>query len=237
MADIFGKIMRDAFEGRPSDHLVERDDGYISHTSSGKQYVAEFNDWHESERLGLAKVKGRVLDVGCGAGRVTLILQQKGHEVVGIDISEEALQVARERGVKDARYMSVGELDFPDGTFDTILTYGNNFGLLGEYDKVVQMLRTFHRITSDDAVILAATRDPEDTDEPAHLELHARNKAAGKPPGLVRIRMQYKGMLSGWWNLLMVSPEMMADMAKESGWEFVEFLGPRNYYVGVLKKR
>ncbi|MGY5875307.1 MAG: methyltransferase domain-containing protein [Candidatus Thorarchaeota archaeon] len=236
MNDVFGKIMRDAFEGKPSEHLVERDDGYGSE-STGQQYVAEFDEWHESERLGIAKVKGKVLDVGCGAGRVALFLQQKGHEVVGIDISEEALEVARERGVRDARYMSVGELDFPDGTFDTVLMYGNNFGLLGEYGKVVQMLRDLHRITSDDSVILAATRDPEDTDEPAHLEIHAKNKAAGKPPGLVRIRMKYGDMISGWWDLLMVSPEMLAEMAESSGWKFVEYLGPRNYYVGVLKKR
>ncbi|MGY5852742.1 MAG: class I SAM-dependent methyltransferase [Candidatus Thorarchaeota archaeon] len=235
MADIFGKIMRDAFDGRPSDHVVERDDGFVSE-SSGQQYVAELEDWHESEKLGIAKAKGKVLDVGCGAGRVALFLQQKGHEVVGIDISEEALNVARERGVKDARYMSVEELDFPDGTFDTVLMYGNNFGLLGEYEKVVKMLRDLRRITTNDALILASTRDPEDTDEPAHLKIHAKNKEAGQPPGLVRIRMQYKGMLSEWWNLLMVSPEMMADMAEEAGWKFVEFLGPRKGYVGVLNK-
>ncbi len=40
---------------------------------------------------------GRILDIGCGTGRVALPLVQAGHAVVGIDISEEMLDIARSR--------------------------------------------------------------------------------------------------------------------------------------------
>ena len=52
-------------------------------------------------------VRGRTLDIGCGAGRVTLPLQQRGVDVVGIDNSPLAVRICRERGVNDVRLISV----------------------------------------------------------------------------------------------------------------------------------
>ncbi|MDG6899020.1 MAG: class I SAM-dependent methyltransferase [Nitrososphaerota archaeon] len=46
-------------------------------------------------------MKGKVLDVGCGAGRVALYLQGWGLDVVGVDNSPFALRVARLRGVRN----------------------------------------------------------------------------------------------------------------------------------------
>ena len=51
-------------------------------------------------------VRGRLLDVGVGSGRVALHLQESGHEVLGIDISPLAVEVARRRGVEDARVLA-----------------------------------------------------------------------------------------------------------------------------------
>ncbi len=45
-------------------------------------------------------VNGRVLDVGCGAGRHSLYLQKKGFDVLGIDVSPLAVKVCRLKGVK-----------------------------------------------------------------------------------------------------------------------------------------
>ncbi|MCK4414566.1 MAG: class I SAM-dependent methyltransferase [Candidatus Eisenbacteria sp.] len=45
----------------------------------------------------MSRVRGRILDVGCGAGRSMLYLQQKGRAVTGIDISPLAIEVCRRR--------------------------------------------------------------------------------------------------------------------------------------------
>ena len=78
--------------------LIERDDGFIDvvHMS----YLAPVRQWAPAERRGLRFVRGTVLDVGCAAGRVALELQERGYEVVGIDASPGAVEVARRRGVR-----------------------------------------------------------------------------------------------------------------------------------------
>jgi SAM-dependent methyltransferase len=42
-------------------------------------------------------IRGRVLDVGCGTGELSLFLGRRGHDVLGIDLSPRAVQQAREK--------------------------------------------------------------------------------------------------------------------------------------------
>ena len=115
--------------------------------------------------------------------------------------------------------------------------FGNNFGLLGYEEKIVKMLRNFHRITTPDGIILAGSRDPTATDQKIHLELHERNRQAGRPAGFLTLRLRYKGEMTEWWNLLLAEPELMESLAEQAGWKLEKVFGERKYYVGLLKKR
>jgi methionine biosynthesis protein MetW len=42
----------------------------------------------------------KILDVGCGEGFLATLLMKKGNSVIGIDISERAIELARKNGVK-----------------------------------------------------------------------------------------------------------------------------------------
>ena len=71
----------------------------------------------------------KILDLGCGNGAQTVRLAGHGDEVIGIDIAEDLLAVARERcrGLPNVRFRKedARRLSFPDGTFDCILSYGD----------------------------------------------------------------------------------------------------------------
>lgn len=68
----------------------------------------------------------RVLEYGCGPGSYAFFLARNGAEVTGIDISEIAIEQARERAAREQletinfRTMNAEALEFADHTFDVV---------------------------------------------------------------------------------------------------------------------
>jgi len=134
--DAYGQLLLAALEGDEVVEIVERDDGFISASTMGpKLYLAPFRRWPSHHRRAMRYARGRVLDVGAGAGRVSLHLQEGGQDVVAIDNSPGAIAVCRRRGVREARVTAFDAVDESLGTFNTIVLLGNNFGLFGTPDK------------------------------------------------------------------------------------------------------
>jgi SAM-dependent methyltransferase len=210
--------------------IVERDDGFI--TSAGLNYFAPVRRWAAVERRALRFVRGRVLDVGVGAGRVALELQARGREVVAIDVSPGAVQVARNRGVSDVRLLALEEVDASLGHFDTVVMYGNNFGLFGSRAKARRLLR---RLRPFVARIVATSNDPYATEDPAHLAYQERNRARGRMSGQLRLRVRYRDLVGPWFEYLIVSPDEMADIVERTGWQLRHLVRDEgSSYVAVL---
>lgn len=235
MVDTFGKIMRDALEGKEAKYIIERDDGFIRHTS-GQPYIALFDDWPLEERLAVEEIEGPVLDVGCGVGRVGNYMKNQGIEYIGVDLSPIAIEMCRQRGHHDVHMMSADKIELERTDIKTIVLFGNNFGLMGTTEGVVRMLKGFHKLTTDDAKILAASIDPEETDEEVHLSYHVKNRSEGKPPGQVRLRNKYQDEVDDWRYLLLCGEELMSDLAEEAGWYLESTIGGPKNRVGVIKK-
>jgi SAM-dependent methyltransferase len=147
--DAYGREIYAAFQGESVVEITERDDGFVAGID-GNAYFAEFKDWPEHEKKSIALATGRILDIGSGAGRVSLYLQEKGRDVLAIDNSPLALKVCRLRGVRNTRLMSITQLGIGArvGIFDTVVMFGNNLGLFGSYKRARWLLRRFCSITS-----------------------------------------------------------------------------------------
>lgn len=234
--DAFGHALLAVHKGEEVHEIVERDDGFVDSMST-KGYFSDYEAWSPIEQKAMQLVKGRVLDIGCGAGRTSLYLQEKGFYVLGIDISPLALKVCTLRGLRRSKLMPIEIIGFKPNSFDTILMLGNNFGLFGNLKKAKRLLRRFHRMTSKDALIIASSRDPYKTDSPAHLQYHKMNKRKGRMSGQVKIRIRYEKYKGRWFDYLMVSREEMAQILSDTGWRIKEFLdaaGP--YYIAIVQK-
>jgi SAM-dependent methyltransferase len=85
--------------------------------------------------LGLSAAS-RVLDVPCGAGRLTRPLAARGCAITGVDISSESLSAAREDGPAGGgpiRFRRADMRDLPwEGEFDAAFCFGNSFGYLDD---------------------------------------------------------------------------------------------------------
>ena len=235
--DAFGQELWACYKGQNICEIIERDDGYFSAHQSPKIYFSEYPDWPIIERKAMDFVKGRVLDIGCGAGRHALYLQQKGFSVVGVDSSPLAVKVCKLRGLKKARVMFLENLGFKPNTFGTILMLGGNFGLMGNPEKARRLLKKLRSITTKNAFIMAETRDPYKTDNPLHLEYLRLNRSRGKLSGQTRIRLRFETTVTKWIEYLMVSKEEMEQLINGTGWKISRFIDSENSgYVAIIER-
>lgn len=228
MADAFGQMLLDGI----GPEIIERDDGYLD--AIRMNYFAPVPQWPAVERRALRSVRGRVLDAGVGAGRTALELQRRGRSVVGIDVSSGAVEVARARGVRDVRLLAFEDVDDSAGRFDTIVMFGNNFGLFGSPSRAKRLLRRLRPMADR---IVAGSNDPYATKDPAHLAYQERNRERGRMPGQLRLRVRYRDLIGPWFDYLIVSPDEMATILEGTQWRIRRLLqeSGSGYYVAVLE--
>lgn len=235
--DATGQAVYDCYRGLPAYEIIERSDGFIAITGGPAAYLSRPTTWRPQERAALREVRGRVLDIGCNAGRHAVYLQARRHAVVGIDVSPLAIKTARLRGLKHAHVMSITEVTPQLGMFDTILMLGNNFGLFGSAARARRLLRRFTRLTTPNARLIAESRDIYQTDEPLHRRYHAMNRRRGRTAGQIRMRARYKNLVSPWFDYLMVSKAEMETIVRGTGWTVERYFGPGPVYIAVLSRQ
>jgi len=110
------------------------------------------------ERKALDLAKGKILDVGCGAGSHALYLQnERNLEVTAIDISANAIEACKLRGVKKAHVQNVMELE--NEKYDTILLMMNGAGMCGKLKKVSGFLQKLKSLLNENGQILLDSSD------------------------------------------------------------------------------
>ncbi len=239
--DAFGENLLTQYHGgRMMSEFVERDDGYLDTGSDPGAYFETYKDWSKGEQRAIGYARGRVLDIGCGAGRHSLYLQQKGFDVTAIDNSPGAVKVCKLRGIKKALVLPVEDIDkFPAGSFDTVLMMGNNFGLLGSRRKAGILLKKLARVIAPGGKIIAGSLDPYKTTNADHLLYHKRNKKLGRMAGQIRFRIRYKDIIGKWFDYLFVSRDEMQSILSDTDWQVEKFIKSfgDNYFAVIDKKK
>jgi SAM-dependent methyltransferase len=69
----------------------------------------------------LGRGNGRLLDVGCGTGAKTTAFRDLGWEITGVDVSEDMLRLAHDRGFEVVR-ADAAALPFEDESFDAVVS-------------------------------------------------------------------------------------------------------------------
>lgn len=233
--DIFGRVLLAQLRGTSGQHVVERSDGYLDPMPT-KAYFD--SDWGSGEAAAMKLVHGRVLDIGCGAGRHALRLQKRGLKVTGIDSSPLAIKVCRERGLQDARVLDLKDIAKLSGSnFDSVIMFGNNFGLFGTPSRARRLLRVMHRITAPGATLYAGSLDVHQTSDPDHFAYQRWNRRHGRPAGQIRLRVRWGRRVGPWFEWLHASPSEMRVILKGTGWRLRQVLpGPGPLFVAAIGK-
>jgi SAM-dependent methyltransferase len=235
-ADAYGQELWACYRNGEGYEIIERDDGLIT-VSSAAVYFSEYKDWPPSQKKAANLARGRVLDVGCGPGRVALYLQERGCDVTPIDNSPLAVRISRERGLDKAMLRPFEQIHrFPADSFDTVVFFGNNLGLLGSRTQGRRLLRQLHRITSPAARIIGESRDPYRTRDPLHRRYHRRNRARNRMAGRLRIRVRHQAAIGAWFDYLLLSRNQLKDLLRGTGWKVERFIEEGFLYFAVMVK-
>ncbi len=172
-------------------------------------------DMNRMEQIALGLCRGRVLDVGAGAGCHALPLQDKGLDVTAIDISRLAVETQRARGVVNTHQADFFT-DELDAQFDTILMLMNGIGICGIVERLPQLFARLDTLLAPDGCLLADSSDLSYIyeDENGCVDLSGVEGYYGE----VDFRMQYgdiKGLPFHW---LYVDFDTLSTIASAAGY-------------------
>jgi SAM-dependent methyltransferase len=212
----YGLALLDFFNGDDSAEIViYRDDG-LKEDLLISFFFRESPDFLPLEQTAVNLCRGYVLDVGAGAGPHSLALQDRGLTVCAIDISPEACEIMRKRGVKDVRCISI--FDFKERPFDTLLMLNHGIGLVKNLSGLDYFLEDVHRLLKSDGQILFDSLDVRCTSNPIHLAYQEANRQAYRYFGEIRLQFEYEGQKGPLWGWLHIDPETLTDHALKTGW-------------------
>lgn len=174
MKDLFGQALLDYYNGQHAENLITSTNISDDDELPLPYMFRGFKAMPAIEKTALKLCRGRILDVGCGAGNHSLYLQNKGFNVKAIDISKGAIEVAKMRGVTDVEGLDV--LDEVE-RFDTILLLMNGTGIFQELNKVAHYLNHLKSLLRSGGQILIDSSDIkymyEDDDGGYWMDLNA----------------------------------------------------------------
>ncbi len=157
MKDLFGKAILDFQTNNSPENLITETNISEADEMRVDYLFRSFNEMPKLEKKALQLCKGKVLDVGCGAGSHSLYLQKKGFEVTAIDISENAIKACQLRGLKIARVQNV--LDIENEKFDAIILLMNGTGIFGTLAETSKYLHKLKSLLNPNGQILIDSSD------------------------------------------------------------------------------
>ena len=157
MKDLFGKAILDYQTHNAPEDLITETNISEADEMSVAYLFRNYKGMPPLEKRALQLAKGRILDVGCGAGSHSLYLQEKGFEVTAIDISENAIKACALRGVTHAKVKDI--LEVADEQFDTILLLMNGTGIFGTLAATSKYLQHLKSLLAPGGQILVDSSD------------------------------------------------------------------------------
>ena len=179
------------------------------------------------EQKALQLAKGRVLDIGAGAGCHALALQEKGLAVKAIDISPLSCEAMKLRGVKDAECINLFDPHLSSGNhsgenqeqfeggFDTILLLMNGTGIAGKIENLPALFQRLKALLNPGGQILIDSSDLkyiyENEDGSFDINLN------GAYYGEVDYQMIYKNVKGDRFDWLYVDFPLLKSIAETCG--------------------
>lgn len=212
-----GRAMLDFLKGDREAHVVVHSMDEEPRVIEARDYFKELEEFGPLDVMALDLCRGRVLDIGAGAGRFALELERLGIEVRAIDTSDEAVKVMRKRGLNDVECADL--VSTSPGRFDTLLLMMNGIGIVGDLEGLRRFLRVARERLRPGGQILFDSLDLEVYRGQGGAEGAARVAWQSEAdPGVVRFTIAYKDEIGKPFDWFFVDPVELGEVAKGEGW-------------------
>ena len=156
MKDIFGIALLDYFNKNYTEDIVTSTSISDEDVLPLPYLFRSFSEMPLLEQKALELSKGKVLDVGCGAGNHSLHLKDNSLHVKSIDVSEGAIEVCKKRGLENAHVIDIKN---ETETFDTILMLMNGSGFFQNLENTPKVLEHLKSLLNKDGQIFIDSSD------------------------------------------------------------------------------
>ncbi|MGQ7945425.1 class I SAM-dependent methyltransferase [Flavobacterium sp. WC2509] len=158
MKDLFGKAILDYQTNNSPEDLITETSISEADEMSIAYLFRTYDEMPKLEQKALQLARGKVLDVGCGAGSHSLTLQNdRNLEVISIDISPNAIQACELRGLKNTKVQDI--MTFENQKFDTILLLMNGTGIFRTLNETPLFLQKLKSLLNPNGQILIDSSD------------------------------------------------------------------------------
>ena len=227
MKDLFGKAILDYQTNNSPEDIITETSISEEDVMSVEYLFRSYKDMPKIEQKALQQARGKILDVGCGAGSQSLYLQnERKLDVTAIDISANAIAACKIRGVQNALNLDVMKLE--NQRFDTILLLMSGTGIFGKLSKTSQYLQKLKSLLNDGGQILIDSSDiiymfDEDEDGgkwiPSDVDYY----------GEVTFDIKYKGEKEETFNWLYLDYNTLQNAAHANGLQCELIVEGRHY--------
>ena len=188
-----------------------------------------YDEMPELEQEALELCKGKVLDVGAGAGVHSLELQDRGLEVYPIEVSEGAVAYMKKVGLK-ARELNF--FDLKNEKYDTILMMMNGIGIAGKLSNLEHTLLHAKSLLNPGGRLLCDSSDIkylyEDEDGALWIDLNSEYY------GNFRFQMKYKKEKGPWFDWLYVDYDNLHQAATKVGLKAKRVYESEDHFLAEL---
>jgi len=208
--DVFGEALKDQFTKPPAETLWVHNSYDEPEEMPVDIYFRGEDEMPELELKALELCNGKVLDVGAGVGSHALILQKRGLNVTGMDISAPAVTIMKQRGLKQAIEGNI--LTYKEDAYDTLLFMMNGIGLTGSIAGLKAFLKHVKSLVNPGGQLVFDSSDLSYLYQEIPFPLNGYY-------GEVSFRYEYKSIKGNWFKWVYVDQKTLKEIAQQSGWD------------------
>ncbi len=224
--DPMGAAIRDYFRQGKSAQLKVLSSLFDDDEMPVAHLFRSYDEMPPLEQRALNEARGKVLDVGAGAGCHALALRERGLDVTAVDISPLSCETMKERGIANVECVNIFNQRFQE-RFDTLLLLMNGTGIAGKLSRLPQLLSRLKQLMNPGAQILIDSSDLryvyEDENGVLDVDLD------GAYYGEVDYQMTYRNIIGKSFDWLYADSVVLAECCRQCGLK-CEILAQGNHY-------